>query len=58
MISLLFLAFLLLPQYSHAYLDGGTGSMLLQIILSGSGGIAVLVKLYWHKNLFKKNRNE
>jgi hypothetical protein len=60
MISLLLFVFLLLPQYSHAYLDGGTGSMLLQIILGGSGGIAVLIKLYWHKikNLFKKNRDK
>jgi hypothetical protein len=59
MICLLVLAFLLFPQSSHAYLDGGTGSMLLQIILGGSGGVAVLIKLYWHKKtLLKKNKSE
>lgn len=32
-----------------AYLDPGTGSMLLQVILGGVAAIGVAVKLYWHK---------
>jgi hypothetical protein len=32
-----------------AYLDPGTGSMLLQVILGGVAAVAVAVKLYWHK---------
>jgi len=32
-----------------AYLDPGTGSMLLQVILGGIAAIGVAVKLYWHK---------
>lgn len=38
-----------LPAHAYAYLDPGAGSMLLQIILGGVGGIVVLAKLYWHK---------
>jgi hypothetical protein len=32
-----------------AYLDPGTGSMLLQVILGGIAAIGVALKLYWHK---------
>ncbi|MEM9592780.1 MAG: hypothetical protein AAGD06_00850 [Acidobacteriota bacterium] len=38
-----------LPAF--AYFDPGTGSLLLQMILGGVAGIAVVVKLYWHKLL-------
>ena len=34
---------------AHAYLDPGTGSMLLQIVLGGLAGLGVLGKLYWHR---------
>jgi hypothetical protein len=33
----------------HAYLDPGTGSMLLQVILGGIAAIGVALKLFWHK---------
>jgi hypothetical protein len=36
---------------AHAYLDGGTGSMILQVLLGGMAGLAVAGKLYWHKLL-------
>lgn len=38
-----------------AYLDPGTGSMLLQLLLGGIAGIAMILKLYWRRftNLFK-----
>ena len=32
-----------------AYLDPGTGSMLLQMILAGTAGLMVVGKLYWRK---------
>ena len=32
-----------------AYLDPGTGSMLLQVILGGIAAVGVAIKLYWHK---------
>ncbi|MCR4264709.1 hypothetical protein [Nitratireductor sp. ZSWI3] len=36
---------------AYAYLDGGTGSMILQVLLGGVAGLAVVGKLYWHKLL-------
>jgi len=34
---------------AFAYLDPGTGSMLLQVILGGFAAVGVALKLYWHK---------
>ncbi len=34
---------------AYAYLDPGTGSLLLQGLLGGIAGIAVFGKIYWHK---------
>ncbi len=34
---------------AHAYLDPGTGSMILQILLGGVAGALVVGKLYWHR---------
>ena len=31
------------------YLDPGTGSMLLQILLGGAAAVGVTAKLYWHR---------
>ncbi len=47
----IFTAVLLLLMFTdaEAYLDPGTGSMLLQVILGGIAAIAVAFKLYWHK---------
>ena len=40
---------LVLVTDAVAYLDPGTGSMLLQVILGGIAAIGVAIKLYWHK---------
>ena len=40
---------LLLFTDTEAYLDPGTGSMLLQVILGGVAAVGVAIKLYWHK---------
>lgn len=32
---------------AYAYLDPGTGSLLLQILLGGLAGLAAIGKLYW-----------
>ncbi|MGH6948806.1 MAG: hypothetical protein ACREDZ_15865 [Kiloniellales bacterium] len=37
------------PTTVVAYLDAGTGGMLLQLLLGGVAGIAVVGKLYWHR---------
>jgi hypothetical protein len=34
---------------AYAYLDPGTGSMLLQAILGGIAGVVIAGKLYWGK---------
>ncbi len=34
-----------------AYLDAGTGSMILQMLLGGFAGLAMVGKLYWHRIL-------
>ena len=36
-------------QPAFAYLDPGTGSMLLQVILGGIAAVGVALKLFWHK---------
>ena len=40
-----------LPVSAVAYLDPGTGSMLLQVILGGIAAVAVAVKLFWYRIL-------
>jgi hypothetical protein len=34
---------------AHAYLDAGSGSMLVQLLFGGVAGLLVLLKLYWHR---------
>ena len=41
----------LLPRLVLGYLDPGSGSMLLQILLGGAVGFIVIVKLYWNNIL-------
>ncbi len=40
---------LLMPRQAHAYLDPGSGSFLLQILIAGLLGAGVAVKAYWGK---------
>jgi hypothetical protein len=57
-IFLLLFVTLVFGADAHAYLDGGTGSMLLQILLGGIAGAATIIKLYWYKivGFFKKEK--
>ena len=52
------LAFVALP--ARAYLDLASGSMILQLLLGGLAGVAVVIKLYCHKllGLFGVKREE
>ena len=34
---------------AHAYLDPGSGSMMLQVLLGGFAAVGVAAKLYWHR---------
>jgi hypothetical protein len=61
-LSSLMLACLMAP--AHAYLDPGSGSMLMQLILGGVAGAVVLLRMYWRKLLMlqpfkiKKSKND
>jgi hypothetical protein len=48
---LLVTALLCWPTAAQAYLDAGTGSMLLQLVLGGVAGLLVILKLYWQRVL-------
>lgn len=41
---------------AFAYLDPGTGSIILQLILGGVAGALVILKLYWYrlKSIFSR----
>jgi L-serine deaminase len=43
-----------------AYLDAGSGSLIVQAVVAGAAGMAVAVKLYWRrlKGLFKRQPAE
>ena len=48
----LFIAFLnslFLVQPAWAYLDPGSGSMIMQLLLGGVAGITMVLKLYWQR---------
>ena len=38
---------LVLARDAHAYIDPSAGGMLLQLLLAGTAGVAVLGKLFW-----------
>ena len=42
-------ALLALEAPVHAYLDPGSGSMLLQVLLGGFAAIGVAIRLYWQR---------
>lgn len=46
--SVLILSGILVSE-AHAYIDPGSGSVLLQLILGGAAGVGVVVKLYWER---------
>ena len=44
-----FCLLLMMSFSAYAYLDPGTGSMMLQVILGGIAAVGVAIKLYWHR---------
>jgi hypothetical protein len=44
------------PFPAHAYIDPGTGSLIIQAIVAALAGLLLYIKLYWHKikNIFSK----
>jgi len=39
----------LLSSPAYAYIDAGTGSLILQVLLGGLAGVAVAWRLFWHR---------
>lgn len=48
--------FLVPLRTAHAYIDPGTGGMLLQLLLGGVAGALVILKLYWYRLRETMNR--
>jgi len=47
--SLILSSAFLVSEPAHAYLDPGTGGMIMQMIIGAIAGIGVALKMYWHK---------
>ena len=47
--GLAFLIWALSPGVSYAYLDPGSGSLIVQMIIAGAAGIAFGVKVFWYR---------
>ena len=40
---------LLTAAPAYAYIDPGTGGMLIQLVTGGAAGLLILVRLYWRR---------
>jgi hypothetical protein len=47
--AVLFLLLLLFPARAEAYVDPGTGSYVLQLLIAGFLGALFALKVFWHK---------
>jgi len=49
---------LMFPARTHAYIDPGTGSYILQIVIAGIAAGAFAIKMFWRRirALFSSNR--
>ena len=49
------LLFLIMPTNAHAYIDPGTGSFIIQVVIGVVAGALVTLKIFWSKvkNFFK-----
>lgn len=45
----LFIFCLLFPGEADAYLDPGTGSYIIQLVIAGLLGVSFTIKLYWKR---------
>ena len=56
----LLIASLLFPSPAHAYLDPGTGSMIVQLVIGAVAVAGMTLKMYWRKimDLFGHRPND
>jgi len=59
MSAVVFLLTCLLAPKAHAYLDPGSGSMMLQLLLAGVAGVALAAKMFWRRILayFRRSKS-
>lgn len=50
-ISCIFIIIAIYPSTAFAYLDPGTGSIILQVLIGAIAAIVATTKLYWQKLL-------
>ncbi|WP_417836375.1 hypothetical protein [Thalassospira tepidiphila] len=41
--------FLMMIHPAHAYIDAGTGSLIIQVLLGGAVGLIAFIKIYWQQ---------
>ena len=60
LMTVAFPSLFLVTEPALAYLDPGTGGMLIQIVLGGVAGLAVAGKLFWHqiKSFFRFDKGD
>ena len=49
MILLVAASTLLFPYYAYSYIDPGTGSYIIQIVIAAVVAVSFMVKIYWLK---------
>ena len=57
---IIFSVFIVLPSRANAYLDPGSGSYVIQIVIASLAGMGLLLKTQWEniRNIFYKNKNK
>ena len=57
---IIFIAEIIMPQKAYAYLDPGTGSMIVQVIIATFASIGCTLAIYRDKiiNFFKKGNKD
>ena len=61
---IIFLSFFILTTKAHAYLDPGTGSIILQAIVGAFAAFFTSIYIFWakvknfYKKIFKKNKKK
>ncbi len=56
----LFVLVIFPPRSAHAYIDPGTGSYILQIVIAGIAAGAFAIKMFWRRirALFSSNKTQ
>lgn len=47
--TVVWFALFVLVTPAFAYIDPGSGGMMMQLLLGGAAGVAVIVRLYWQR---------